>query len=75
MLLQTEQLSTAQCIIENDLAVGFMFKNVAEKNPLLKAVPLSPSIHVQVSVIRKKDAFVSEGMKKLEHYLSEANIF
>ena len=69
--LQTEQLSTAENMIENDLAVGFMFKNLAEKNPLVATVPLDPPIHVDVSVIRKKDVYVSEGVKKIERYLKE----
>ena len=69
--LQTEQLSTAENMIENDLAVGFMFKNLAEKNPLVATVPLDPPIHVDVSVIRRKDVYVSEGVKKIERYLKE----
>ena len=69
--LQTEQLSTAENMIENDLAVGFMFKNLAEKNPLMATISLDPPIYVDVSVIRKKDVYVSEGVKKIERYLKE----
>ena len=69
--LQTEQLSTAENMIENDLAIGFMFKNLAEKNPLMATISLEPPIYVDVSVIRKKDVYVSEGVKKIERYLKE----
>lgn len=72
--IQTEQLSTAQNMIEKDLAIGFMFKNIAEKNPALQAVPLSPSITVDVSVLRKKDAYVFDGIKKLESYLTAGDL-
>ena len=58
-------------MIENDLAVGFMFKNLAEKNPFMAAISLDPPIYVDVSVIRKKDVYVSEGVKKIERYLKE----
>lgn len=73
--IQTEQLSTAQNMIENDLAIGFMFKNLAKKNPSLQAIPLSPPIPVDVSVLRKKDAYVFDGIKKLEQFLEESNPF
>lgn len=67
--IQTEQLSTAQNMIENDLAIGFMFQKLAQKNASMATVALSPPIYVDVSVLRKKDAYVSESMKKLEQYL------
>lgn len=67
--VQTEQLSTAQGMIEKGLAAGFMFKNVAERSDAIDAIPLSPAIHVKVSAIRKKDAYVFDTLKKLEAYL------
>lgn len=73
--LQTEQLSTAQSMIENGLTVGFMFKNLAEKKPSLAPVPLDPPIFVDVSVLRKKDSYVFDAMQKLERYLLKSNLF
>ena len=73
--IQTEQLSTAQNMIENDLAVGFMFKDVVMKNAWVSTVTLSPKIFVDVSVLRKKDAYDFEGVKNLEKFLKERNIF
>lgn len=72
--LQTEQLSTAQSMMEHDLAVGFMFKNLAQKNPLLETISLEPPIYVDVSVLRKKDSYVSDSMKKLECYLRKQSL-
>lgn len=71
--LQTEQLSTAQNMIENHLAVGFMFKNLAEKCPLMETVSLDPPIYVDVSVLRKKDTYASAAIRKLERYFEESN--
>ena len=73
--IQTEQLSTAQNMIENDLAVGFMFKTLAQKNVSMATVSLDPPIYVDVSVLRKKDSYAFGGIKKLERYLKESNPF
>lgn len=73
--LQTEQLSTAQGMIESDLAVGFMFRSLVRKNRELKAVSLAPKISVDISVLRKKDTYVSDGIKRLESYLMGSNSF
>ena len=73
--VQTEQLSTAQSIIESSLAVGFMFKSLARRNPSLAAIPLSPAVCVDVSVLRKKDTYPFAGIKKFEAYLEECRPF
>jgi len=70
-----EQLSTAQNMIENSLAVGFMFKNLVQRSDTLTAISPEPRILVDVSVLRKKDAFVFRGMKDFERYISEKNPF
>ena len=71
--IQTEQLSTAQNLIENNLAVGFMFKNLAQKITSMATVSLDPPIYVDISVLRKKDSYAFDGIKKLERYLQESN--
>ncbi len=71
--IQTEQLSTAKNMIENELAVGFMFKNLAQKNTAMATVSLDPPIYVDVSVLRKKDSYASDSIKKFERYLEECN--
>ena len=73
--IQTEQLSTAQNMIENDLAVGFVFKALVEKNRSVTTASLSPQIFVDVSVLRKKDVYVFEGVKKLEKFLKDSKPF
>ena len=73
--VQTEQLSTAQNMIENDLAVGFMFKNLARKTTSMATVSLDPPIYVDISVLRKKDSYAFDGIQKLERYLKERNPF
>ncbi len=73
--VQTEQLSTAQNMMESGLAAGFMFKDLANKNESLSASTLSPPIYLDVSVIRKKDSYLSDGVKRFERYLESARLF
>ena len=73
--LQTEQFSTAQNMIENHLAVGFMFKKLAQKNPAMVTISLDPPIWVDVSVLRKKDTYAQDCVKELENYLQKGNLF
>jgi len=73
--LQTEQLSTAFNMIETNLAVGFMFKKLAQKNPSLVTVSLDPPIYVDISVLRKKDLYAPDCIKELENYLQKTPLF
>ena len=73
--VQTEQLSTALNMIENDLGVGFMYENLARKNPSIAAVSLNPPVYVDISILRKKDSYASDIIKKFESYLEKSDPF
>ena len=73
--LQTEQLSTPQNMIESNLAAGFMFKRLAQKDPAITMLPLDPPIYVHISVLRKKGVYAPDCIKKLEDYLKENSSF
>lgn len=60
--LQTAQLSTVETMIESNAAAGFLFKPLIESNPDIAAVSLEPPLFVKVSLVWKKEAYVSEGM-------------
>ncbi len=75
VLLQTEQFSTAKNMIENNLAVGFMFKKLAQKNSSMVTIPLDPPITVDISVLRKKEAYAVDCIKDFENYLQKRNLF
>ena len=51
------------------------FKNLVQRSDTLTAISPEPRILVDVSVLRKKDAFVFRGMKDFERYISEKNPF
>jgi len=75
LLLQTEQLSTAQRIIENDIAAGFMFKRLAEKLSETAAIPLDPPISMHISLLRKKSIYMSGSMKKFKDFMTDGDPF
>lgn len=72
--VQTEQITTAMSMIESGLSAGFAFRRFAEKSAALVSRPLSPPIFVDVSVLRKKEAYATEGIQKLERYLSGSGL-
>ena len=54
VLLQTEQFSTLESLIENNLGAGFVFKKLTEGNPKLCSVPINEPMLSQVSLVWKK---------------------
>ena len=75
LLLQTEQLSTAQRIIENGIAVGFMFNNLAKKLSDTVAIPLEPPISMHISLLRNKSIYMSGSMKKFKDFMTDGDPF
>ena len=73
--VQTEQLSTAESMIESGQAIGFTFGKIANKNRKLRGVSLFPRIFVDVSLVRSKDVFLLDGVKELEKYFKNSNPF
>ena len=73
--VQTEQLSTAESMIESGQAIGFTFGKIAGKNEKLRGVSLFPRIFVDVSLVRRKDGFLLDGVKKLQKYFEKSNPF
>ena len=75
IILQTEQLSTMLSIIAGNIAAGFMFRQLAEENPKLIPIPIEGAMLVDVSLVWKKDRYVSSGMRRLMAYVKEQNPF
>lgn len=75
IILQTEQLSTMLSIIAGNIAAGFMFRQLAEENPKLIPIPVEGSMLVDVSLVWKKDRYVSSGMRRFMEYVKTQNPF
>lgn len=65
VLLDTAQLSVVQSMIASKMAVGFMFEFLTGTTPDLVGIPLDPPMTTQVSLVWKKDSYISADMKKL----------
>lgn len=75
ILMQTEQLSTMLSIISNNIAVGFMFKQLTENNPALISFSTKPKIHLDVSLVWKKDVYSFSSMNRFKEYMNTNNPF
>lgn len=60
--LQTAQLSTVKTMIESNAAAGFLFKPLIENSRDRASISLEPPLLVKVSLVWKKDAYVSDSM-------------
>ena len=75
IILQTAQLSTILSMISNDLAVGFMFRELIDTNPTLMPIPTAEPMYANISLVWKKDAFFSNSMNKFKQYVKQTNLF
>ena len=75
IILQTEQLSTVQSLVSGNTGVGFMFRHLAEENTEIVAISTENPIYVDVSLVRKKDAFCFGALEKFERYMKNHKIF
>ncbi len=75
ILLQTEQLSTMLSIISNNIASGFMFRQLIERNSEFVSFALESPMYVDVSLVWKKGAYSFLGMQRFKEYMSCKNPF
>lgn len=71
VLHTTSQLSTVEQLIAEGVAVGFLFRELAERSSLFKGVALAPSLQTEVSLVLRRDRFVSEGMQRFADYIEK----
>jgi len=71
VLLQTNQFSTMQTMIENNVAVGFLFKELIKKESVLVPIPIGVPMYVDVSLAWKKDTYFLEVMRKFLKYFDD----
>lgn len=72
ILHRFSQLSTVEQFICENLAVGFLFREAAEKNDGLDFVSLTPRLDTEVSLVFRNDRFVGEGMRKFIGFVEKA---
>lgn len=76
IILQTAQLSSLLNMLKNNMAAGFVFKTLAEKDASLTPLKTNPPLYTDVSLVWKKDAYFSLAMKKFcEYVISFFNVY
>ena len=71
ILLQTKQLSTMLSMISHNNAAGFMFRELIDTSNDIVPVSLTNPMFVDVSLVWKKDAYLSGSMKKFKEYIKK----
>ena len=69
ILLQTEQFSTLESLIKNNLGAGFVFKKLTEEKPHLCPVPTSVPMVSTISLVWKKGVDSNETNQKFAKFV------
>lgn len=75
ILIQTEQLSTMLNLISNNVASGFMFRNLIESSDGLVAIPLDKPMYADACLVWKNSSYSFSSMKKFKDYVKNDNPF
>lgn len=65
------QLSTIENMICSRVALGFLFRELVEKHEDIVPVSLEPKLYTQISLVWRKDSYMSEGMEAFVAYIKE----
>ena len=75
ILLQTDQMSTMHNIVANDIAVGFMFRQLVEGKHNLAAIPMCEPIYADISLAWKSGTYFFNNMNIFKKYIINNNPF
>ncbi|MBQ7897494.1 MAG: LysR family transcriptional regulator [Clostridia bacterium] len=71
IFLQTEQLSTLFAIVSTTNSVGFAFKELVKEREDIVYKSLSPGLFSRVSLVWRKESYMSDTMKKFREFIKE----
>ena len=75
VLLKTNQLSTLLRLISSNTAVGFLFQKLARTEAGITAIPLSPPITAEISLVTKKKRISFLALESLKGFLRRTDLF
>ena len=75
ILLQTDQLSTLKNVITNNIATGFLFKQLIEPDSNLIPITMEQPIQVNISLVWKKNSCFVNSMSLFRDYINNKNPF
>lgn len=68
ILHQSNQLSTIQTLIEKNVGIGFLFKDIAQSLSNIKMVSLDPPLKLSISLIWRKDIQKNDDITRFTDY-------
>lgn len=72
ILLQTAQVSTVKSIIKNNVAAGFLFRQLASEEKNICILPLDKDLYANISLVWRKDCYFSESMSVFLEYIKNS---
>lgn len=60
----TSQVSTVEQFVSEGIAVGFLFREIAEANGKIVSIPFSPKLETNISLVMKRGLLLSDGMER-----------
>ena len=75
VLVTTNQLSTMVKLISSNTAVGFLFRDIVERESEIAIITPDPPISLSISLVWKKNKFPSAAMKKFKDYVETSGLF
>lgn len=75
IILQTSQLSTMLSVISENIAVGFMFRQLADSKAGLVSVQVDAPMFIDVSLMWKKNSYFYNSMGIFKNYVEKKNPF
>lgn len=67
----SSQLSTVEEFVSREIAVGFLFRQIAEENKKIVPISLSPRLSSKISLILRKDHPISDGVERFASFVKE----
>ena len=74
IILQTGQLSTVQSLVASGVAAGFLFKNISTGGEHIKYISTEEKIHTDISVVWRKDNYMSDVLEAFGDYIAKFNV-
>jgi len=70
IILSSNQLETIKGLITNGIGISFLMKEVVEDNKKIAKIPLSTAIPLEISLVWKKDRYLSNASKAFIDFLN-----
>jgi len=74
IVLQTDQLSSLSSILNSNVAVGFMFRELAQNIDSVALLSLNEPLYVDISLAWKKGVYMTEAMQKFREFIENTKL-